>query len=198
MEGQQGLVDEARFRILVDGTKDYGIFMLEPDGTIATWNAGACLLKGYSAQEAIGQHFSMFYTEEQRAVDHPAHELALARRDGRYEEENWRVRKDGTLFWAHVVITALYDEQGALLGFGKVTRDLTAKRLSESMFEGLLEAAPDAMIGIDADGAMRLVNAQTERLFGYPRTELLGRPIEMLVHHQLPSNTGFCLSMKAR
>ena len=175
------LTDGDRFRILVDGTRDYAIFMLEPDGTIATWNAGAAALKGYTADEAIGQHFSIFYTDEQRASHHPAYELQVARRDGRYEEEDWRVRKDGSLFWANVVITALYDGDGALIGFGKVTRDLTSRRLSESKFEALLEAAPDAIIGVDAEGVMKLVNAQTERLFGYPREELLGRPIEMLV-----------------
>ena len=172
---------EDLFRLLVEGVGDYGIFMLSPDGTIATWNAGAQRLKGYTAAEVIGRHFSIFYTDEQRAIGHPERELELATTNGRYQEQAWRVRKDGSLFWADVTLAALRDEHGELRGFGKVTMDLTATRRSEAKFEGLLEAAPDAMIGVDDEGVIRLVNGQAERLFGYARQELLGGPLERLV-----------------
>src|SRR5256885_15088752 len=119
------------FRLMVASVRDYAIYSLDPDGYIQTWNAGAELIKGYTADEVIGENFSLFYTEEDRARDHPAEELALAARDGRYEEEGWRVRKDGSRLWASVVLTALYNEDGTLRGFAKVTRDLSAKREAE-------------------------------------------------------------------
>jgi PAS domain S-box-containing protein len=118
--------------LLVASVRDYAIFLLDPEGFIVTWNAGAQHLKGYEAQEAIGQHFSLFYTDEDRASGHPAFELEAAIRDGRYQEEGWRVRKDGTCFWANVVITAVYDEENVLIGFAKVTRDLTDRRAGEA------------------------------------------------------------------
>jgi PAS domain S-box-containing protein len=119
------------FRLLVQSVKDYAIFMLNPEGIIMTWNEGAQRAKGYSAQEAVGQHFSIFYTKEARDIDHPAHELKLAVENGRYEEEGWRIRKDGSAFWANVVITPLYDEKQKLLGFAKVTRDLSERKAAE-------------------------------------------------------------------
>lgn len=122
---------EERFRLLVEGVRDYAIFLLDPFGNIATWNAGAERFKGYKEDEIIGQHFSRFYTPEDIARRHPWNELQIAARDGRYEEEGWRVRKDGTRFWANVVITALRDKEGHLRGFAKVTRDMTERRLRE-------------------------------------------------------------------
>ena len=122
---------EERFRLLVESVQDYAIFMLDSQGHVATWNAGAKRFKGYEAGEIIGQHFSRFYTEEDVASGHPANELKIAAREGRYEEDGWRVRKDGTRFWANVVITALRDEKGELVGFGKVTRDVTERRLRD-------------------------------------------------------------------
>jgi PAS domain S-box-containing protein len=119
------------FRLLVESVRDYAILMLSPDGTIASWNAGAERIKGYSAEEAVGRHFSIFYTPEAIARRHPEHELEVARREGRFEEEGWRVRKDGTQFWASVVITALFDSDGELRGFGKVTRDMTERRRAQ-------------------------------------------------------------------
>ena len=121
-------ISEERFRLLVEGVLDYAIFMLDPGGHIISWNSGAERLKGWRAEEIIGQHFSVFYTPEDRDRDHPAHELEIAVREGRYEEEGWRVRKDGTRFWANVLITALFDKDGTLRGFGKVTRDTTERR----------------------------------------------------------------------
>lgn len=115
----------------MESVKDYAILMLDPEGHIISWNAGAQQIKGYTAEEAIGRHFSLFYTPEAVATGHPQHELEIARSEGRYEEESWRVRKDGTLFWANVVITALLDQQGELWGFGKVTRDLIDRRTQE-------------------------------------------------------------------
>ncbi len=122
---------EASFRLLVENVIDYAIFMLDPAGYILSWNLGAQRMKGYSAAEIIGKHFSTFYTEPDRLRDHPAEELRIARKEGRYEEEGWRVRKDGTCFWANVVITAVHDHTGRFIGFGKVTRDLTEKKLQE-------------------------------------------------------------------
>jgi len=122
---------EERFRIFVEAVQDYAIFMLDPDGVIVTWNAGAQRLKGYSAAEVIGQSFALFYTPEDVARNHPADELAHARAHGRYEEEGWRVRKDGTRFWANALITAVYERDGSIGGFAKVTRDVTERRRQE-------------------------------------------------------------------
>jgi PAS domain S-box-containing protein len=129
---------EQRFRLLVEGVRDYAIFMLTPEGRVATWNEGARRIKGYSAEEIVGRHFSTFYTAPDLAAGKPARELEIASRDGTYEEEGWRIRKDGTQFWASVLITALRAEDGRLLGFAKVTRDLTERRTAE------LQALADA------------------------------------------------------
>jgi PAS domain S-box-containing protein len=122
---------EERYRLLVQSVQDYAIFMLDPAGRISSWNAGAERIKGWSAAEIIGQHFSVFYPPEDVAAEKPARELEVAVEQGRLEDEGWRVRKDGTRFWANVVITALYDEQHRLHGFGKVTRDMTERRNAE-------------------------------------------------------------------
>lgn len=123
--------DEESFRLLVGSVKDYAIFMLDPAGNIASWNEGARSLKGYEPEEVIGRHFSLFYTPEDVARSHPEDELRIAERDGRYEEEGWRVRKDGRQIWANVVITALRDSGENLRGFAKVTRDMTERRIAE-------------------------------------------------------------------
>ncbi len=124
---------EEQVRLLVESVKDYAIFMLDPEGHISSWNSGAERIKGYHATEVIGRHFSLFYPPEAVAARHPEHELEIATREGRYEEEGWRVRKDGELFWANVVITAVHDpETGVLRGFAKVTRDLTERRRIEA------------------------------------------------------------------
>jgi PAS domain S-box-containing protein len=119
---------ERHFRILVEGVVDYAIFMLDPDGRVQSWNAGAERIKGYTPQEIIGRHFSTFYTEEDRKAGLPNKVLDTARREGKYEGEGWRVRKDGSRFWASVVVDAIRDDEGRLIGFGKVTRDMTEKR----------------------------------------------------------------------
>ena len=119
------------YQLMVEAVRDYAIFMLDPNGYVASWNTGAERIKGYSAAEIIGQHFSVFYPEKAVASGHPQHELEIAEAEGRFEEEGWRVKKDGGQFWANVVITAVRDETGALVGFAKVTRDLTERRNAE-------------------------------------------------------------------
>jgi len=132
-QAEQALrASEERFRLLVQGVTDYAIYMLAPDGTVTNWNVGAERIKGYSYDEIVGQHFSRFYTEEDRGAGLPARALGKAAREGRYEAEGWRLRKDGTRFWAHVVIDAVHDEMGSLIGFAKITRDLTEKRKADA------------------------------------------------------------------
>ena len=123
--------ESARYRILVEAITDYAIYMLDPTGIVSSWNAGAERFKGYKPDEIIGQHFSRFYTEEDRATGLPARALEISAREGKFEAEGWRLRKDGTRFWAHVVIDPIRDPAGELTGFAKVTRDLTERRASE-------------------------------------------------------------------
>ena len=147
---RRSLVDSDHgFRILVQGVLDYGIFMLDPEGYIVTWNEGAARIKGYSASEIIGQHFSIFYPEEDKAWDKPAWELRVAAAEGRVEDEAWRLRKDGTRFWANVIITALYDDDKNLVGYGKVTRDLTERVMAQQ------RAIEDARRIAEAEAASR-------------------------------------------
>ena len=130
--GEESLrVSEERFRLLVQSVRDYGIFMLHPDGRVANWNLGAQHIKGYTAAEIVGQHFSRFYPPEDIAAGKPAMELEVAAREGRFEDEGWRLRKDGSRFWANVIITALRNEAGVLIGYAKVSRDLTERRAAE-------------------------------------------------------------------
>jgi PAS domain S-box-containing protein len=140
---------EERFHQLVDAISDYAIFLLDPTGHVASWNPGVEKIKGYRQEEILGQHFSVFYTPEDRAMGRPASILDAVREGGRFEEENWRVRKDGSRFWAHVFITALRDRRGEITGFAKITRDLTERRLAEDnerrlAREQLARAASDA------------------------------------------------------
>ena len=130
---------EELFRLLVSAVQDYAIFMLDPTGHIATWNAGAQRIKGYTPAEIIGKHFSIFYPEEDKKSGKPARELEIASRTGVYEEEGWRLRKDGSRFWANVVITAVHDSSGRLRGFAKVTRDITERRRAEETQRALID-----------------------------------------------------------
>ena len=127
------------FRLLVESVKDYAIFMLDPEGNIATWNEGARRIKGYTPDEIIGRHFSTFYPEEDVRNRKPEHELEIAIKEGSVEDEGWRVRKDGTRFWANVIITAVFDETGTLRGFAKVTRDITERKHAEELRHSLIE-----------------------------------------------------------
>jgi PAS domain S-box-containing protein len=131
---------EERFRLLVESVADYAIYMLDPNGIVSSWNLGAQRFKGYSQDEIVGQHFSRFYTEEDRAAGLPGRVLETAEREGKFEAEGWRVRKDGTRFWAHVVVDRITDDQGNLLGFAKITRDLTERREAQRALEQAREA----------------------------------------------------------
>jgi PAS domain S-box-containing protein len=129
---------EERLRLIVDGVSDHAIFLLDPKGRVATWNPSAEKIKGYRADEIVGQHFSIFYTDDDRAAGRPSAVLERARRDGRVEDESWRVRRDGSRFWASVVVSAVRDGKGELIGYVKVTRDLTARRAAEENERRLL------------------------------------------------------------
>jgi PAS domain S-box-containing protein len=135
MEMEELHRSEERFRLLVEGVQDYAIFMLDPEGRIISWNVGAERIKGYKTEEAIGRHFSIFYPPEDIAAGKPARELRIAIAQGRVEDEGWRLRRDGTRFWANVLITALFDGSGVLRGFAKVTRDMTERRRIEALQE---------------------------------------------------------------
>lgn len=152
---------EERFRLLVQGVKDYAIFMLDPTGHITTWNDGAERIKGYTAEEIIGKHFSVFYPDEDITARKPDRELEIAKASGVYEEEGWRLRKDGSRFWASVVITALHNESGELAGFAKVTRDLTERRAAR---ERELEAARRAAAEEGARQVAEVVRKRAETL----------------------------------
>jgi PAS domain S-box-containing protein len=129
------------FPLLVASVRDYAIFMLDPTGHVATWNAGAERIKGYAASEIVGRHFSVFYPDAEASSGKCEYELEMAARDGRFEDEGFRVRKDGTEFWANVVITAMRDASGELVGFAKVTRDLTERKRNEDDRAARLAAA---------------------------------------------------------
>ncbi len=135
--------NEERFRLLVEGVKDYAIFMLDPEGKVASWNEGAHRIKGYRQQEILGRHFSVFYPDEDLKRGKPGRALEIAREKGTYEEEGWRVRKDGSRFWASVLVTALWDEAGRLRGFAKVTRDVTERRRAEEEIRQLNRSLED-------------------------------------------------------
>src|SRR6266699_496034 len=170
------------FRQLVEDVQDVAIFMLDGAGRVSTWNSGAERIKGYRAEEIVGQHFSRFYPPEAVAEGKPARLLAIAARDGRVEDEGWRVRKDGARFWAEVMITALRDSEGAVIGFAKVTRDLTARKeaqdalhRSEQTFQLLVESIQDcAIFMLDPDGRVASWNAVAERINGYRAHEIMG------------------------
>jgi len=174
---------EERFRLLVESVRDYAIFMLDPTGHVLTWNAGAERLKGYGAEEVIGQHFSIFYPLEARQRRWPEHELAVATQTGSFEDEGWRVRKDGSLFWANVVITALRDQDGTCIGFAKVTRDLTQRRAyeeemrrSEERFRLLVEGVSEyAIFMLDPNGRVCTWNSGAQRIKGYTEEEVIGQ-----------------------
>ena len=174
---------EDRFRLLVQSVRDYAIFMLDPVGTVLTWNAGAERFKGYLSHEIVGQHFSRFYPPDALARGLPQHELDVAKDTGSFEDEGWRVRKDGSMFWANVVITAMRGSAGELLGFAKVTRDLSqrreheeALRRSEERFRLLVEGVSDyAIFMLDVNGRITSWNSGARRIKGYSEAEILGQ-----------------------
>ena len=173
---------EDRYRLLIESITDYAIYMLDVDGVVASWNPGAERFKGYAAAEILGQHFSRFYTPEDRAAGLPERALRTAAQAGRFEAEGWRQRKDGALFWAHVVMDAIYAPDGALLGFAKITRDLTERReaaaalaRSEQQFRLLVQSVTDyAIFMLDPDGRVMSWNPGAERIKGYAPGEIIG------------------------
>jgi PAS domain S-box-containing protein len=176
------LSDDGRYRLLVESVTDYAIYMLDPMGVVTSWNAGAQRFKGYQPSEILGQHFSRFYTDEDRAVGLPATALKTAATEGRFEHEGWRLRKDGTRFWAHVIIDPIRDPSGKILGFAKVTRDLSERKVaeeelrrSEERFRLLVQGVTDyAIYMLDPEGRITNWNVGAERIKGYLADEVLG------------------------
>ena len=174
MASPDPLVDPLIYQILVEQVQDYALFVLDPAGRIMTWNVGARRIKGYAPEEIIGKHFSAFYTPDAVERGWPAEELRLATREGRFEDEGWRLRKDGSRFWANVIITALRDEHGKLLGFSKITRDVTDRKLheealrqAEERFRLLVEGVVDyAIFMLDLEGRVTSWNAGAQRIKG--------------------------------
>jgi two-component system sensor kinase FixL len=174
--------------LLIDGAVNYAIYMLDREGRVTIWNTGAERIKGWSEQEVLGQHFSIFYPKDEALAGKPTADLERAERDGRLDEESWRVRKDGTEFLASVTITALKNAQGVTLGFGKVIRDVTDERAVKAMIESredqlrsILATVPDAMVVIDDVGTITSFSAAAEILFGWSEAEVAGRNIALLM-----------------
>jgi PAS domain S-box-containing protein len=173
---QHPLQSEGVFRRLVENVQDYAIFLLTPDGTVASWNPGAERFKQYKAAEIIGKPFTVFFSAEDNASGKPAMELKVAAEAGRYEDEGWLIRKDGTRFWANVVITAVRDENGTLLGFGKISRDITERREAELRYRLLIEGVTDyAIYSLDRTGTVTSWNSGAQRIKGYTAEEIIGK-----------------------
>jgi PAS domain S-box-containing protein len=174
---------EGRYRLLIEAIRDYAIYMLDPTGIVTSWNPGAQRFKGYTAPEIIGQHFSRFYTDEDQKTGLPARAIEIAAREGKFESEGWRVRKDGTRFWAYVVIDPIRDPAGRIIGFAKVTRDLTERRAveeslrkSQEQFKLLVQGVSDyAIYMLDTEGLVTNWNLGAQRIKGYLPHEIVGR-----------------------
>jgi PAS domain S-box-containing protein len=177
------LTEDGRYRLLIEAVTDYAIYMLDADGIVSSWNPGARRFKGYEAAEIVGQHFSRFYSEEDRNAGVPARALATARREGKFEAEGWRIRKDGSRFWAYVVIDPIFAPSGEVVGYAKVTRDLTERRqaelelkASEEQFRLLVQGVTDyAIYMLDAEGRVSSWNSGAQRIKGYLPQEIIGR-----------------------
>ena len=177
------MADAERYRILVEAITDYAVYLLDPNGHVASWNPGAQRFTGYQPSEIIGKNFSQFYSPEDRAADLPQKALSTAAKEGKFVTEGWRVRKDGSRFWAHVVLDAIRSPSGGLLGFAKITRDLTerkqaedALRLSEQQFKLLVEGVSDyAIYMLDAKGYVASWNNGAQRIKGYRPDEIIGK-----------------------
>jgi PAS domain S-box-containing protein len=177
-----GWTDEDRYRLLIEAVVDYAIYMLDPDGVVVSWNPGAQRFKGYTASEIIGSHFSRFYTEDDRKSGLPARALEISAREGKFESEGWRVRKDGSRFWAHVVLDPVRSPKGELLGFAKITRDLSERKAAEQrlkqneeQFRLLVQGVTDyALYMLDPEGRVSSWNVGAERIKQYRAEEIIG------------------------
>jgi len=172
---------ESKYRMLLDGVPDYAIFMLDPQGKVVSWSAGAEHIKGFTAEEIINRSFSCFFVPEDIKRGRPEEVLRMAAASGRHEELGMRVRKDGSEFLCSATYIALRDPSGNLRGFSEICRDLTEHKESEAKYRGLLEAAPDGMVVVNEDGEIVLLNAQAEKQFGYRRDELLGQKVTNII-----------------
>ena len=185
MASDNDLIDPMLYKLLVEQARDHALLLLDKEGRVMSWNLGAQRLKGYAAEEIVGRHFSTFYTRDAIESQWPQHELKVATGEGHFEDEGWRVRKDGSRFWANVMITALRDENGQLLGFSKITRDLTERKLreealrqSEERFRLLVEGVVDyAIFSLDPEGMVTSWNAGAERINGYRADEIIGKHV---------------------
>jgi PAS domain S-box-containing protein len=182
--------DQSEFAAIAHALKDHAVITLDAKGLITAWGEGARELTGYSADDAVGREISILYTEEDRESGLIGQELDAARSGGRTDVEGWRVRRDGERFWASALVAPVLGPAGEAVGFVKVLRDVTDRRAADTMFRGLLESAPDAMVIVGSDGRIQLVNRQTEALFGYDRDELIGERVEKLVPQRLHERHG--------
>jgi PAS domain S-box-containing protein len=180
---------EEQFRLLVEGVKDYAIFMLDPEGVIVSWNTGAERIKGYRPEEILGKHFSCFYSPQDMELGKPQRGLEAAAAEGRFADEGWRLRKDGSLFWASVVITALRDESGSLRGFSKVTRDITERKNTEDKLRRqaeLLDLVHDAIFVRDLENRVVFWNSAAQQIYGWTADEALGKEVHILLQTVFP------------
>ena len=172
---------EEKYRMLLDEIQDYAIFMLDPQGVVVSWNAGAERIKGYQADEIVGHNFSVFFPPEDIKQGMPEELLRITATNGRHEFQGMRVRKDGSRFLASIIFIALRDLAGNLRGFSEISRDLSESKESAAKYRGLLEAAPDAMVVVNQGGEIVLLNVQAEKQFGYRRDELIGQKVKNII-----------------
>ena len=199
----------ARYEMLVQAITDYAIYMLDLDGIVLSWNAGAERLKGYAETEIVEQRFQNFFTPEERATGRPEAALKTAAETGRWEDEGWRVRKDGSRFWALAVLDAIRDTDGKLVGFAKITRDMTERRIaqqalaeSERRFRLLVSSVIDyALFTLDLEGIVQSWNPGAERVKGYTAAEIIGKQFSIFYprkHARLVNRGGYCQLCGAR
>jgi len=179
---------EERLRLLINGTKDYALFMLDPKGRIASWNDGARRVKGYEADEIIGRHFSVFYTPDDIAAGEPERDLEIALLTGAHEKEGERVKKGGERIWSSTLVNPIYNESGTLKGFAKIIRDITESKIaelalvtSETLLRAVVDGSPDAIIAVNAAGVIQSINTNGVKMFGYERQDVVGRKVNILM-----------------
>jgi len=184
---KQAPVIENDYHRMIDAVEDYAIILLDPQGMIRNWNKGARKITGYEAGEIIGKSFRLFYQQDELELQIPEKNLNETMLKGRAVYEGKRVRKDGQVYWASVVITSLTGPDDEVTGYTKIIRDITEKRKAEEKFFALLNSAPDATVIVNEEGVIQMANTQTEKLFGYARHEIIGRPVEIFIPYELRS-----------